>query len=297
MSDPRRAPTPHPRRPAAHGRAPCTRTPRALAACLLTAALLAPRPAPAQDAPAPPEPPLRILLVTGGGWHDYPEQRRILVEGLAQRIHAEVTVDDTGGADSGARIALHDDDAWASAHDLVVYNTCYSEVDDSDRVDRIVRAHVAHRVPAVVLHCAMHSFNYTGANPIWSMFVGVRTHRHERQRPFTIEALAPEHPILARFPHPWRTPQGELYEIAEVFPTATPLAHAFGEDTGRHHVTAWTNRFAGVRVFGTTIGHHNETMAAAPYLDLVAAGLLWAAGALDDAGRPLPGYTPHGGGR
>ena len=44
------------------------------------------------------------------------------------------------------------------------------------------------------------------------------------------------------------------------------------------------------RVFGTTVGHHNETIAENTYLDLVSRGLLWAAGKLDDEGRPLPGY-------
>jgi type 1 glutamine amidotransferase len=45
-----------------------------------------------------------------------------------------------------------------------------------------------------------------------------------------------------------------------------------------------------MRVFGTTIGHHNETMRQETYLDLVTRGLLWAAGKLDESGKPKPGY-------
>jgi len=139
-----------------------------------------------------------------------------------------------------------------------------------------VRAHVASKVPAVVLHCTMHSYNFRGDSPIWSQFLGVRTQRHQRQMPYTVETLRPEHPVMAKFPASWRTPQGELYEILEVFPTATPLAHAFGEESKKHQPTVWTNQFEGVRVFGTTMGHHNETMQSKEYLDLLAAGVLWA---------------------
>jgi uncharacterized protein len=232
---------------------------------------------------------IRALYVTGGGWHDYAAQQEILAGGLAQRIDVEFEIDFEGGGDSGARISRHENDDWAEQFDLVMYNMCYSGVDDPDLIDRIVRAHVAHQIPAVALHCALHSYNFRGANPIWSMFLGVRTHRHQSHRPFTVEALEPEHPIMAGFPAPWTTPQGELYEIVDVYPTATPLAHAYGEDSGEHHVNVWTNEFAGVRVFGTTIGHHNETMETDTYLDLVASGLLWAAGRLEILGSAMSG--------
>jgi type 1 glutamine amidotransferase len=55
-------------------------------------------------------------------------------------------------------------------------------------------------------------------------------------------------------------------------------------------VVAWTNDYRGTRVFSTTIGHNNDTVADARYLDLVARGLLWACKKLDDAGKPLAGY-------
>jgi type 1 glutamine amidotransferase len=46
-----------------------------------------------------------------------------------------------------------------------------------------------------------------------------------------------------------------------------------------------------MRVFGTTIGHHNETMSQETYLDLVTRGLLWACRKLDKNGKPVPGYA------
>ena len=41
-----------------------------------------------------------------------------------------------------------------------------------------------------------------------------------------------------------------------------------------------------------TIGHFNETVADARYLDLVTRGLLWACGKMDDKGNIAEGYGP-----
>jgi type 1 glutamine amidotransferase len=41
-------------------------------------------------------------------------------------------------------------------------------------------------------------------------------------------------------------------------------------------VVVWTNRYAqNTRVFATTLGHNNDTVGDARYLDLVTRGLLW----------------------
>lgn len=82
----------------------------------------------------------------------------------------------------------------------------------------------------------------------------------------------------------------ELYMIEDVHEGVTPLARAYGVDTETHHLTVWTNKYGKSRIFGTTIGHHSETMAAAEYLNLVSSGLLWAIGKLQDNGEPAPGY-------
>jgi hypothetical protein len=60
-----------------------------------------------------------------------------------------------------------------------------------------------------------------------------------------------------------------------------PLARAYDPEQEVYQVTVWTNRYGNARVFGTTIGHHTETMESPVYLDLVTRGLLWAAGRLE----------------
>ena len=241
------------------------------------------------EALAPPAEPLRVLMVTGGGWHDYDTQKGLLEQGLTERIgNISFTIDHESGTATDARLSRFADDRWAAQYDLVVYNHCHSHVEDKAYIDGIVQAHVEHELPAVMLHCAMHSFRSVESN--WQAFAGVRSVRHEAHRAFTVENMLPVHAVMANFPRTWRTPNGELYEIIELMLTATPLARAWGVDTHRYHEVAWVNEYEGVRVFGTTLGHHNETMGSDVNLNLVAAGLLWAAGKLDDSGRALPGF-------
>ena len=233
--------------------------------------------------------PLKILMITGGGWHDYEAQPGILEKGLSERIgNIEFTIDYEIGSDASAKITRHQNDDWAREYDLVLYNNCQSGVDDVDYIEGLVNAHVEYQVPAVMLHCAMHS--YRGDTSMWFEFVGARSHRHEGHQPFTVEAVRADHPIMANFPRTWRTPHGELYEIVELYRGATPVARAYGVDTNMYHDVAWTQEYQGVRVFSSTLGHHNVTMGHDVNLNLVASGLLWAAGKLNDDGTPKNGY-------
>lgn len=235
--------------------------------------------------------PINALMITGGGWHDYEAQKTILSEGLSARTNIDWTIDHEGGVDSSAKISRHENTDWAGQFDVVVYDMCFSGVTDDEWIERITETHHETGLPAVFLHCAIHS--YRGKTEKWFEFGGVTSHRHEKHRPFTVENLRPEHPIMRAFPESWRTPQGELYEIVKIWPNSTPLAHAYGVDTERHHVNIWTNHYGKARVFGTTIGHHNETVAAPEYLDLVTRGLLWSVDKLGADGEPLPGYGPR----
>jgi uncharacterized protein len=249
--------------------------PVATAPLFLTAigllALAALRPAAAEEAR-----PLRILLVTGGGWHDFAAQEKILTSGLSERLPVEFEIDHEAGKDPTAAPARFADPDFAKGFDLVLYNMSLSREQKPETAQAIIDSHVKHGVPAALVHGSVHSYRQTG-NENWFRFIGGRSMRHERQRPFANVVLAPDHPVMSGFPNPWPQPQGELYVIEELMPTATPLAHAYGVETETYHPTIWINEFEGVRVFTITIGHHNETMATDVYLDLLSRGILWAA--------------------
>jgi len=241
------------------------------------------------------ERPIKALYVTGGGWHDYPAQKEIIAQGLGARLNIEMDVDFTAGKASNIAIDLHRQPDWFKGYDVVIYNMCFAQVDDVEYVERLCAQHREQGIDAVLLHCAMHA--YRADTLEWFRFTGVRSHRHEEHRPFTVKPIQPEHPVMRGFPAQWRTPQGELYEIEEVYDTAVPLAQAFGEDTQKNHVTIWTNQYGKSRIFATSIGHHNETMAHPYYLDLVARGVLYATGRLEET-RPwyslFDGYSLDG---
>ena len=237
--------------------------------------------------------PLQALYVTGGGWHDYENQEEIVTEGLGYRVRLDWTVEHEAGTSSDHWPERFERDDWVDGFDLVVYNFCITETPGAGHVEGIVDQHVEFGVPAVFLHCAIHSFRADTTK--WFEFGGVRSHRHEAHRPFDVEVIEGDHPVMIGFPEDgWRTPRGELYEIAEVYDTATPLAQAYGQDTERNHTVIWTNEYEGVRVFGTTIGHHNETMEHDVFLDFVSRGLLWSVGEINRDGSPGMGYTGPG---
>ena len=71
----------------------------------------------------------------------------------------------------------------------------------------------------------------------------------------------------------WKTIGEELYNNIKVYETAKPLA--YGEQGKSRNMLVWMNDYHGTRVFSTTLGHNNETVGDARYLDLVTRGLLW----------------------
>lgn len=219
--------------------------------------------------------PLHVLFITGGGWHDFTAQRELLTAGIHDRLNVTFTIDHEAGSDPRATPARFADPDWAKNFDLVLYNISLSVDQKPETAQAIIDGHVKHAVPAVFLHGSVHSYRRTG-NEQWFAFLGMKSMRHDTRRPFANEVLAPNHPIMRGFPDPWQQEQGELYLIERTFPTATPLAQAFSIETESRHPTVWVNRFRGVLVFATTIGHHNETVGSETYLDLVCRGIRWA---------------------
>lgn len=248
--------------------------------------------------------PLRILMTTGGGpWHDYATQKDQIKDGLMERLsNIEITTD-YEGADTNTMestdffFSRHLQDDWAEEFDVVIYNHCNLQVKDEDYVKGIIAEHVKHQVPAVMLHCPIHLYQYAkgDAADAWWDFTGAVSYAHEKENhpntsPYTIEVLEPQHPIMKNYPRSWRTPAGELYLIIDLHDNATPLSQAYSVETNSYTETAWTHEHEGVRVFTSSLGHHNVSMGSDVNLNLVASGVLWAAGKLEEDGSPAPGY-------
>lgn len=216
--------------------------------------------------------PIRALLVTGGCCHDYPRQKQLLTKGISARADVQWTVVHQGGATTTAEIPLYRDPNWADGFDVVVHNECFADAKDPAWVDRVLAPH-RNGTPAVLIHCAMHCYR-TGTDK-WFEFCGVQSPGHGPHYAYTVENRKSDHPIMKGFGESWRVPKGELYHTIKLWPSATVLGEAKRQDNNEDQVCVWTNLYGNTRVFGTTIGHYNETMAESTYLDMVTRGLLW----------------------
>jgi len=241
---------------------------------------------------AEPVKPLKALLVIGGCCHDYKAQKDILTQGIAARAHVEVSIAYDTDTTTSHLNPVYEKANWADGFDVVIHDECSSNVKDLAVIDRILSPH-RKGVPAVMLHCGMHSYRSEGFPNVtpWFEFTGLQSTGHGPQAPIGIGFVADVGPITQGFAN-WTTINEELYNnsAGKLLDTATALARGKqttkskqGQETNSDYVVVWTNNYRGTKVFATTLGHNNQTVADSRYLDLVTRGLLWSCGKLDGA--------------
>ncbi len=196
-----------------------------------------------------------------------------------ERAHVDVEVVHQGGSGTDSKIPLYEKQDWSQGFDVVIHDECFADVKENGWTQGIITPH-REGLPAVVLHCAMHC--YRDGTDDWFQFCGVTSRRHGAHYAHEVLNTDASHPIMAKFGPAWANPAGELYWIEKVWPTAHPLASAKNQEQGNNEVCVWTNQYGKGRVFGTTLGHHNETVNAPEYLDLITRGTLWACDKLNN---------------
>ena len=245
-------------------------------------ALLVCAPLIAVDARASGNTPLKALILTSPGvYHNYQQQTRDLAYGIA--AHANVRFD----------VSLAELERWkttdfAEGYDVLIYNICMADNTDAALIANLRRQTEELGVPAVVIHCTMHSFRNTD---LWWPMLGLQTRAHEPLRALP-QVRQGTHPILTGLPDAWRVAEDELYINLQF--QGEPLLGSVGED-GATHVTAWLA--PGVTpVFGTTLGHSPETLKDDAFHRLIANAVLFVTGKLALDGQPQPGMEPGGDG-
>ena len=223
--------------------------------------------------------PIKALLITGGCCHNYVFQSQALIAGVAKHAKVDWKIVNEGGRGTKAMIPLYKNPDWAKGYDVVVHNECFANTDNKAYVQSITKVHKA-GVPAVVIHCAMHTYRAAQFDD-WRDFLGVTSNRHDHKANYPVKQLV-KHPILEGMPKDWKTPKDELYIVEKQLPTVTALATSKSERDGKEHTVIWTHQYGKARVFGTTYGHSDETFKDPVFLGYVARGLLWAADRLDE---------------
>jgi type 1 glutamine amidotransferase len=281
---------------------------------ILTVLLVMPSWATAQDKSAN-SAPLKVLIVAGGCCHDYATQTKLLKSGIEERINAEVTVEYNPSKGTDTTFPIYKSADWAKGYDVILHDECSASVTDKAYVNRILDAH-RRGVPAVNLHCAMHSYRWgnfrepvdPGAdNAGWYEMIGLQSTGHGPQSPIEVSYGDADHPITKGL-QGWTTINEELYNNVRVFQGAQALATGKQIQQPRKRdlkanpnakprkstaVVVWTNQYGPnkTRIFSTTLGHNNETVGDERYLDLVCRGMLWATGNLADDGKPTAAYA------
>jgi uncharacterized protein len=230
--------------------------------------------------PAAEQKPLRALLITGGCCHNYPFQAQQLTNAVAKLAAVEWTIVNEGGNGTKAEIPLYDNPDWAKGFDVVVHNECFADTTNAAYIRKITSAHKA-GVPAVVIHCAMHTYRATDVDD-WREFLGVTSRRHDHQARYPVKLVEPAHPILKGADENWVSPMDELYVIEKLWPNAKALATSVSEQDGKTYPVVWINQYGKARVFGTTFGHSDDTWRDANYLTYLSRGVLWSAGRLNE---------------
>ena len=257
-----------------------------------------------------PAKPIKILIVSGGGYHNYANQRVILENGLKARLNAEIThtfYDMKPDEDqTKPKLPIFTNPNYGDGYDVVIHNECGAGVDDQAIIQTVLAPHKK-GVPGVNLHCAMHSYRsatyrerVADGDPTgkWFEYLGIQSTGHGPQFPIELKLVDPQNPVVKGLTE-WTTPREELYNNVRVFEGITPLingqppANPDARAAAQVLTVAWTHFYgpAKTRVFSTTLAHNENTMSDGRYLDLVARGVLWATGHLDADGKPAAGYA------
>lgn len=236
--------------------------------------------------------PIRALLVLGGCCHDYETQKALLSKGISDRAHVEVTIAHDSDKTTRHLNPIYELATWADGFDVIIHDECSSDVKDLAVIDRILEPH-RKGLPAVILHCGMHSYRsegYPKSITSWFEFTGLQSTGHGPQAPIDIKVIPQSSPIAEGQPN-WTTINEELYNNSEgkLLDTAQPIAKGRqkfidknGNESSTECVVVWTNEYRqSTKVFATTLGHNNDTVADDRYLDLVTRGLLWSCGKLN----------------
>ena len=235
--------------------------------------------------------PVSAMIVTGGCCHDYTGQSKVLMDTLNAVMPINWTVVQGMTSVPEGKLPLYDNPDWARGMDIVIHNECWA---NGDLPAKVVQNITRPAVPRMFFHCSLHSYRVMKDDG-WRELIGMTSRRHTRSHNILIK-WAEGDPITAGLP-PFVTPIDELYIIDKVWPDTKALATAVSPEAGNSTFPlVWTHDYRGTRVFGTSLGHGNETFHTNQFKELFTRGFRWAL-KKEPIALPPPPEPQRGGGR
>src|SRR5688500_12828840 len=118
--------------------------------------------------------PIRALRVIGGCCHDYEKQKDISAKGVSDRANVQWTIAYEPDKGTKKLNPVYENPDWAKGFDVIVHDECSSDVKDTALIEGVLKPH-KEGLPAVLLHCGMHSFRGEGypKKTAWFDFTGL----------------------------------------------------------------------------------------------------------------------------
>ncbi len=246
----------------------------------------------------------KVLYVTHqpGKYHDYTAQRTIFNQ-IAKEQPWEVTVL-SATHDELVELLAGDPDFGKEA-DVIVYNICMAKELNLMVPHNIMRQTTVHGKPALLIHCALHSFWATfkadpnkgavhtpGAHPkahslpetiaqwqaahpdkdfpAWTNFTGIASTKHSPKAPVQSIKKLHDHPIIADVDEYTSAEGSELYynfiTEQEASNTKGILLGRVGED---EDFILWEKQHPKAKVVSYTMGHSTEEWYEEPFQAII----------------------------
>ena len=245
---------------------------------------------------------LKVLYVTfePGRFHDYKAQKNEFMT-VADKNKWETTIL-TGSHDEVVE-KLATDPNFADGQDVVVYNFCFAHTSNLNVPYNIIETTKRKGIPAMLIHCALHSFWPTykengedsvhapGAHekarttkellaqwqkdhpdkefPSWPKFTGISSTGHGPQTPIKTINLQPKHGSLKDVPE-YETVKAELYNNfinAKDSKESIPLIE--GKQGKKSSIVMWEHPVGKSKVVSLTLGHSTEEWQQAEFLQII----------------------------
>ncbi|HZL99091.1 MAG TPA: ThuA domain-containing protein [Planctomycetota bacterium] len=225
--------------------------------------------------------PLRVLVLSGGGYHDFDGNLKLLLDGLPVPAGTHWSFlslgdDSADGVSRALRLRQLESLELPGEHDVILAYT-QGELGLSPTAKDKLLAFVRGGGGFVGLHCAADS------HPGWAEYTAMLGGRFESHPPYgevtvQLTPAAERHPVTRGLPDRWSL-KDEFYHLTDLqLGDATLLMTGVSPAGGEPRPVAWAKPYGQGRVMYTILGHGPEAHSDARYRKLVAQALLWAGG-------------------